>query len=157
MQEGYQELCYYTACRHNKAQAYGRQIIYYFAVFGTWSAHDRDNELNIKPSFEVLPLKMFQIMDMAKYFYGGKKSDSFDEFCKRIKNEEIVARVGGTPLTALLLIVYFEIFMILTQGTTFTTSSLNSWYFISGKNWKKITAPKLLLTSLTTPVQNNAY
>ncbi|NIM16494.1 MAG: hypothetical protein GTO45_31160, partial [Candidatus Aminicenantes bacterium] len=52
---------------------------------------------------------MEQLRDMAKYFYTGKPK-LFNAFDEVVWKEEIAAKVGGTPLTALLVIAYFEIF-----------------------------------------------
>lgn len=63
----------------------------------------------LQPLFEVRPLDMEQLRQMAEYFYDGqpKLYKTFDEV---VWQEEIAAKVGGTPLTALLVIAYFEIF-----------------------------------------------
>ncbi|NIM17214.1 MAG: hypothetical protein GTO45_34850, partial [Candidatus Aminicenantes bacterium] len=46
---------------------------------------------------------------MASYFYRGK-TKLYKEFDDIVWKEEIAAKVGGTPLTALLVIAYFETF-----------------------------------------------
>ncbi|NIM12526.1 MAG: hypothetical protein GTO45_10510, partial [Candidatus Aminicenantes bacterium] len=63
----------------------------------------------LQPVFEVRPLDMEQLREMAEYFYIGKPK-LFKAFDEVVWKEEIAAKVGGTPLTALLVIAYFEIF-----------------------------------------------
>jgi signal transduction histidine kinase/WD40 repeat protein/streptogramin lyase/GTPase SAR1 family protein len=70
---------------------------------------DRDNAEILQPLFEVRPLDMEQLRQLAKYFYKGK-TRLYKEFDAVVWQEEIAAKVAGTPLTALLLIAYFEIF-----------------------------------------------
>ncbi|MDQ1351481.1 MAG: hypothetical protein QG657_1784, partial [Acidobacteriota bacterium] len=57
----------------------------------------------------VRPLHMGQLRDMARFFYG-ENTTLYKEFDQMVWQEEIAAKVGGTPLTALLVIAYFEIF-----------------------------------------------
>jgi WD40 repeat protein/class 3 adenylate cyclase len=63
----------------------------------------------LKPRFEVRSLDMEQLRDMARYFYG-EETDLYKEFDDIVWREEIAARVGGTPIMALLVIAYYEIF-----------------------------------------------
>jgi WD40 repeat protein/predicted AAA+ superfamily ATPase len=63
----------------------------------------------LKPVFDVRPLDMEQLRQMAQYFYG-EDSGLYKEFDRVVWQEEIAARVGGTPLTALLVIAYYQIF-----------------------------------------------
>jgi len=64
---------------------------------------------SLNPVFEVRSLDMEQLREMASYFYKGKPKLN-KEFDDIVWKEEITAKVGGTPLTALLVIAYFEIF-----------------------------------------------
>ncbi|NIM15625.1 MAG: hypothetical protein GTO45_26900 [Candidatus Aminicenantes bacterium] len=63
----------------------------------------------MKPVFDVRPLDMEQLRQMAQYFYG-EDSGLYREFDRVVWQEEIAAKVGGTPLTALLVIAYYQIF-----------------------------------------------
>ncbi len=63
----------------------------------------------LKPQFEVRSLDMEQLREMARYFYG-EETDLYKKFDDIVWREEIAAKVGGTPITALLVIAYYEIF-----------------------------------------------
>jgi len=63
----------------------------------------------LQPLFDVRPLHMEQLREMARYFYG-ESTTLYKAFDQMVWQEEIAAKVGGTPLTALLVIAYFEIF-----------------------------------------------
>jgi WD40 repeat protein/class 3 adenylate cyclase/GTPase SAR1 family protein len=63
----------------------------------------------LNPIFEVRSLDMEQLREMASYFYRDKPK-LYKEFDDIVWKEEIAAKVGGTPLTALLVIAYFETF-----------------------------------------------
>jgi len=62
-----------------------------------------------QPMFEVRYLDMEQLRQMARYFYG-EESPLYLEFDTAVWQEEIASKVGSTPLTALLVLAYFEIF-----------------------------------------------
>ena len=63
----------------------------------------------LKPVFNVRSLDMEQLRQMAEYFYRDD-TQLYKEFDQVVWQEEIAAKVGGTPLTALLVIAYFECF-----------------------------------------------
>lgn len=67
------------------------------------------NAEGFQPMFEVRYLDMEQLRQMARYFYG-EESPLYLEFDTAVWQEEIASKVGGTPLTSLLVLVYFEIF-----------------------------------------------
>lgn len=67
------------------------------------------NAAILQPLFEVRPLDMEQLRQLAGFFYKGKPK-LYREFDTIVWQEEIAVKVGGTPLTALLVIAYFEIF-----------------------------------------------
>ncbi|WP_157072863.1 NACHT domain-containing protein, partial [Candidatus Magnetominusculus xianensis] len=60
-----------------------------------------------EPIFHVNPLDMEQIRELARRFYGDG-SQIFKRLDDRIWREPGVKEIGGTPLTALLLLAYFE-------------------------------------------------
>lgn len=62
-----------------------------------------------EPIFYVASLNMEQLRDLAKTFYG-EESELYQEFDTAIWQEEVVKKVAGTPLTGLLLMVYYETF-----------------------------------------------
>jgi WD40 repeat protein/class 3 adenylate cyclase len=68
---------------------------------------DGENAEILQPLFEVRPLDMEQLRQLAGYFYKGK-TQLYKEFDDIVWQEEIAAKVAGTPLTALLVIAYFE-------------------------------------------------
>jgi WD40 repeat protein/class 3 adenylate cyclase/GTPase SAR1 family protein len=59
--------------------------------------------------FEVCSLDMEQLREMARHFYGKERS-LYQTFDKAVWKEEVAARVGGTPVTAILLLAYFKRF-----------------------------------------------
>ena len=63
-----------------------------------------------EPVFHVAPLEMEQLRDLAALFYGGKDSELYLEFEQVIWRQEVVKKVAGTPLTALLLMAYYQAF-----------------------------------------------
>lgn len=68
-----------------------------------------ENAEILRPLFEVRTLDMEQLREMAAFFYKGQM-ELYRQFDQVVWREEIASKVGGTPLTALLVIVYFEIF-----------------------------------------------
>jgi WD40 repeat protein/class 3 adenylate cyclase len=64
----------------------------------------------LKPVFDVRSLDMEQLRQMAEYFYRDNPA-LYKEFDRVVWQEEIAAKVGGTPLTALLVIAYFQCFL----------------------------------------------
>ncbi len=65
-----------------------------------------------QPRFEVKPLDMEQLRDMARFFLG-EKSEGFKSFDQVVWKEEVAHKVGRTPLTALLVIAFFDTFGLL--------------------------------------------
>jgi hypothetical protein len=63
----------------------------------------------LKPVLRVRSLDKEQLREMAEYFYKDRPG-LFQEFSEVVWREEIAAKVGGTPLTALLVIAYYEIY-----------------------------------------------
>ncbi|UCH94416.1 MAG: hypothetical protein JSV88_29670 [Candidatus Aminicenantes bacterium] len=63
----------------------------------------------LQPRFEVKSLDKNQLRDLAIHFYG-ENQEVFNRFDDAVWREDIAMKVGGTPLTALLVIAYFEIF-----------------------------------------------
>ncbi|MDM8522213.1 hypothetical protein QUF80_02480 [Desulfococcaceae bacterium HSG8] len=61
------------------------------------------------PVFEVCSLKMEHLREMAGWFYGDD-TDIYRLFDDVVWKEEIAAKIGGTPLTALLVLAYFQVF-----------------------------------------------
>ena len=70
---------------------------------------ERRNSEILQPLFEVRSLDMEQLRQIARFFYKDKPQ-LYKEFDTIVWQEEIAVKVGGTPLTALLVIAYFEIF-----------------------------------------------
>ncbi|MEK9149276.1 MAG: hypothetical protein AAB267_04435, partial [Candidatus Desantisbacteria bacterium] len=62
-----------------------------------------------EPLFNVESLDMEQVRNLAETFYG-ENTDLYKEFDKVVPQEEVVKKVAGTPLTALLVIVYYQVF-----------------------------------------------
>ncbi|UCH92495.1 MAG: PQQ-binding-like beta-propeller repeat protein [Candidatus Aminicenantes bacterium] len=62
-----------------------------------------------RPLFEVRSLDPEQLREMARYFYQDA-SDLYRKFDEVVWKEEIATKTAGTPLTALLVIVYFQNF-----------------------------------------------
>ena len=62
-----------------------------------------------EPVFNVASLDSEQVRQLAKIFWG-EESNLFREFSEVVWKQEVVKKVAGTPLTALLLIVYYEVF-----------------------------------------------
>ena len=60
--------------------------------------------------FEVRALDMEQLRQLAGWFYGGKHTALYKEFDDVVWREEIARKAGGTPLTGLLVITFFEVF-----------------------------------------------
>ncbi len=60
-----------------------------------------------QPVFHVNPITMHQMQQMARQFYSNK-SETLRLFNDRIWQEPVVKSIAGTPLTAMLLLVYFE-------------------------------------------------
>jgi class 3 adenylate cyclase len=82
-----------------------------FFLTARYSEKERTVNVNMAgPAvFDVRSLDMEQLRKMAAYFYRGQET-LYREFDRVVWQEEIAAKVGGTPLTALLVIAYFEIF-----------------------------------------------
>ncbi|MBI4778779.1 hypothetical protein HY792_07675, partial [Candidatus Desantisbacteria bacterium] len=67
--------------------------------------HDTDNE----PVFNVESLDMEQVRQLAGIFYG-EETELYKEFDTIVWQEEVVKKIAGTPLVAILLIKYYEVF-----------------------------------------------
>ncbi|MDI6781877.1 MAG: hypothetical protein QME49_07240, partial [bacterium] len=78
-------------------------------IFLTSRPIERDIDTHQEPFFNVESLDMEQVRDLAATFYG-RESDIFKKFDTIIWQEEVVKKVAGTPLTALLIIIYYEVF-----------------------------------------------
>ncbi len=63
----------------------------------------------LHPRFEVKPLDMEQLRDMARFFMG-EGSEAFKSFDQTVWQEDVVQKIGGSPLTALLVIAYYDTF-----------------------------------------------
>ncbi|MGD2092278.1 MAG: hypothetical protein PVH61_39285 [Candidatus Aminicenantes bacterium] len=63
----------------------------------------------LQPLFIVQSLDTEQLRKMAEYFYADN-INLYKAFDKVVWQEEIAYKVGGTPLTALLVIAYFQVF-----------------------------------------------
>ena len=68
--------------------------------------YEREQE-RCYPTFEIYSLTQDQLREMAATFYRSR-TKLYKKFDNIIWQEEIAAKVGGTPLTALLVIAYFE-------------------------------------------------
>jgi GTPase SAR1 family protein len=63
-----------------------------------------------KSLFEVCSLDMEQLRQIARYFYGSD-SPLYRKFDDVVWKEEIATKIGGTPVTAILLLAYFKRFL----------------------------------------------
>lgn len=86
------------------------------------------------PVFWVRSLDMEQLRQMAGYFYRDDKA-LYKEFYEAVWKEEIAAKVGGTPLTALLVLVYFKYFRTFDSRFEMYNVLLT---FILARAWKHI-------------------
>lgn len=62
-----------------------------------------------EPVFDVAPIDPYQVRQLALIFWG-EKSELYCQFDNVVWKEEVVKKVAGTPLTALLLITYYQQF-----------------------------------------------
>lgn len=94
-----------------------------------------------QPIFEVRALNREQLRDMARYFYQ-KTPQLFKEFDEVVWQDESVIKVAGTPLTALLVLAYFENFKQLDTryslyNILITFILIRAWDQIKSKNFRK--------------------
>ncbi|MEW6482025.1 MAG: hypothetical protein AB1397_03340 [bacterium] len=61
------------------------------------------------PIFTVAPLDTEQLRQLVKGFYG-EETELYKRFDEVVWREEVVKRIAGTPLTAILLIIYYQFF-----------------------------------------------
>lgn len=84
--------------------------------------------------FDICSLDMEQLREMARYFYQNEPN-LYQKFDEAVWKEEIAAKVGGTPVTAILLLAYFRVFSRLESRYNMYDVLLK---FILIKTWKQI-------------------
>jgi len=87
-----------------------------------------------EPVFWIRSLDMEQLRQMAEYFYKNDKP-LYNHFSEVAWKDEIAAKVGGTPLTALLVLIYFECFRTLDNRFVMYNILMT---FILARAWKHI-------------------
>ena len=87
-----------------------------------------------EPIFWIRSLDMEQLRRMAEYFY---KNDKFlyNHFSEAAWKDEIATKVGGTPLTALLVLIYFQCFHTLDNRFEMYNIMMT---FLLARAWKHI-------------------
>jgi WD40 repeat protein/class 3 adenylate cyclase/GTPase SAR1 family protein len=94
-----------------------------------------------EPTFEVRHLDREQLRELARYFYADK-ADLFKEFDEVVWQDESLIKVAGTPLTALLVLAYFENFRQLDTryslyNILITFILIRAWEQIKSKSFQK--------------------
>jgi WD40 repeat protein/class 3 adenylate cyclase len=79
-------------------------------VYVTSRPHERDffGEGKV-PLFHVESMDKEQLRELARHFYG-EGTDLYKEFDREIWEQEIIEKIANTPLTALLIMIYFKTF-----------------------------------------------
>jgi WD40 repeat protein/class 3 adenylate cyclase/GTPase SAR1 family protein len=93
------------------------------------------------PIFSIRSLDREQLRDLARYFYKSKDG-LFKEFDEVVWQEESLVKVAGTPLTALLVLAYFENFKQLDTryslyNILITFILIRAWEQIKSKQFHK--------------------
>lgn len=87
-----------------------------------------------EPVFQVRSLDMEQLRWMAEYFYKNDK-DLYKAFSEMAWKNEIAAKIAGTPLTALLVLIYFQCFKSLDNRFEMYNIIMS---FLLARAWKHI-------------------
>jgi len=87
-----------------------------------------------EPFFRIRSMDSEQLRQMAEYFYQHDKV-LFNEFSDAVWKDEIAVKVGGTPLTAMLVLVYFENYRMLASRFNMYNILIT---FILARSWKHI-------------------
>jgi WD40 repeat protein len=84
--------------------------------------------------FDICSLDMEQLREMARYFYKNEPT-LYQRFDEVVWKEEIAAKLGGTPITAILLLTYFREFQRLESRFNMYDVLIK---FIFIKTWKQV-------------------
>ena len=71
------------------------------------TAEQMEVDLRGEPVFQLNPLSLMQLYEMSGHLYRGNEPLQ-ERFREAVSRERTVDRVGGTPLMAMLLLLYFE-------------------------------------------------